>query len=268
MARILRGTRTPVTARLGALPFVLMMMTGSTSAFGRPEACYFVRHGDTAAGLALVLTGDSRSRHQRWFQILDPSRAAFSPKSGYDSIRSGWQVCVATEMLRDRSAQPPFAPAALPRTSAAQGPTAIDLSILWWVAPAFAIVSGLVLGWLVADKYVGERRSRLDSMRGFGARFILEFERPLFRRYAAESAVRSRLRCAPSRHRLEILLAPADGRSYPNLFDHQKNVEYDVERVLQLLGDAPVIDGSLHAEGSWVVVPFRFETSRQQEGVA
>jgi hypothetical protein len=38
--------------------------------------------------------------------------------------------------------------------------------------------------------------------------------------------------------------------------------------VLQLLSDAPVIDGSLHAEGPWVVVPFRFETSRQQEGVA
>jgi hypothetical protein len=245
-----------------------MMTTGSTYAAGRPLACYFVQHGDTAAGLAVRLTGDARSRHQPWFQILDPARAAFIPKAGYDSIRSGWHVCVAAEMLRDRSAQPRFAPAVLPQTGVTRGQTAIDVRILWWVAPPSAIVSGLVLGWFVAGKYVGERRSRLESMRGFGARFIREFERPLFRRCAAESAVRSRLRCAPSRQRLEILLAPADGRSYPNLFDHRRNVEYDVERVLQLLGEAPVIDGALHAEGPWVVVPFRFETSRQQEGVA
>jgi len=257
-----------VTAGLGALPFVLMMMTGSTDAVGRPLACFFVRHGDTAAGLAQVLTGDARSRHQPWFQILDPARATFIPKSGYDSIRSGWQVCVATEMLRDRSAQPRFAPAVLPQTGVPQGQPAIDFTILWWVAPPFAIVSGLIVGWLAAGRYVGERRSRLDTMRGFGARFIREFERPLFRRCAGEPAVRSRLRCAPSRHRLEILLAPAEGRSYPNLFDHRRNMEYDVERVLQLLSDAPVIDGFLHAEGPWVVVPFRFETSRQQEGVA
>ena len=68
---------------------VVMMLTGSTDAVDRPLACYLVRHGDTAAGLALVLTGDARSRYQPWFQILDPARAAFIPKSGYDSIRSG-----------------------------------------------------------------------------------------------------------------------------------------------------------------------------------
>ena len=104
-------------------------------------------------------------------------------------------------------------------------------------------------------------------MRGFGDRFIAEFERPLFRRSAVDPAVKSRLRFAPSRHRLEVLLAPADGRTYPNLVDHRKNVEYDVERVQQILRDEPFVSGPLYAEGSWVVIPFRFETDRQQEGV-
>ena len=103
-------------------------------------------------------------------------------------------------------------------------------------------------------------------MRGFGNRFIAEFERPLFRRTASDAAVRSRLRFAPSRHRLEVLLAPADGRTYPNLVDHRKNVEYDVERVERILGAEPFVGGPLYAEGSWVVIPFSFETDRQQEG--
>jgi hypothetical protein len=104
-------------------------------------------------------------------------------------------------------------------------------------------------------------------MKVFGDRFISEFERPLFRRCADEPSLRSRLRFAPRRQTVEVLLAPADGRTYPNLSDHRKNVEYDVERVLRLLRNATFKTGPLYAEGPWVVIPFRLETDRQQEGV-
>jgi hypothetical protein len=99
-------------------------------------------------------------------------------------------------------------------------------------------------------------------MRAFATIFVSEFERPLIRRRADESPVKARLRLAPARRRLEVLLAPADGRIYPNLFDHRKNVEYDVDRVLGLLKDEPFISAPLYARGRWVVIPFHFETNR------
>jgi hypothetical protein len=250
-----------VTAGLRALPFVLMMTTGSTYALGGPLTCYSVRAGDTAAGLAKRFTGNARNRHQPWFQILNPATAAFIPKSDYGVIQSGWHVCVATEILRP--------PPVLFQTGVAheQTPIGSKVSRVLWVVPLFAIVWCLVLTWFIAGRYVGDRRATRDVMRGFGDRFICELERPLFRRCAADSPLKSRLRFAPARHRLEILVAPAAGRTYPNLFDHRRNVEYDVERVLRLLNDQPFSSGPLHSEGPWVVIPFRFETNSQQEGV-
>jgi hypothetical protein len=144
--------------------------------------------------------------------------------------------------------------------------TAISASVLWWAVPLVVVVFGLVLTW-VAGRYLGDRQACLDTMRGFGDRFISEFERPLFRSCASERAVKSRVRFTPRRQTLEVLLAPAEGRSYPNLFDHKRNVEYDVERVLRRLRDASFTNGPLYAEGPWVVIPFRLETGRQQEGV-
>ena len=261
-----------VTAGIRALPFVLMMTMGSTYAFGQQLTCYLIRPGDTAARLAQRFTGNAHNRHQPWFQIVNPTTATFTPKSRYGAIQSGWHVCVATAMLRRGSAQPrsPLVSSARPvvlQTGVPQKQTAIDLGVLGWAAPLLMVVSGLVLAWVATGKYIGERRASLDMMRGFGDRFISEFERPLFRRRAADPAVKSRLRFAPARHRLEVLLAPAAGRTYPNLFDHRKNVEYDVERVLRLLRNEPFIHGALYAEGPWVVIPFRFETDKQQEGV-
>src|SRR5262245_24928772 len=163
-----------------------MLSAGSTYASAQPLTCYPVRPGETAAGLALRFTGDARSRHQSGFQILNPARAAFIPKSRYDIIQAGWNVCVAPEMVR--FAQPRSAPPVLLQTGVTQGRTAIDVRILWWVAPPLVIVSGIMLGWFVAGKYVVDRRARVDSMTTFGARFIYEFERPLFHRCAAECA--------------------------------------------------------------------------------
>ncbi len=262
-----------------------MMTTGSTYAFGQPDfarpsgelrpgrrlTCYLIQPGDTAARLARHFTGDAHSRHQPWFQIVNPTTETFIPKSRYGLIQAGWHVCVATEMLRQGSAQSryPFVAAGGPvllQTGVPTQPTAINPSVWWW-AVSVVVVSGLVLTWVVAGKYFGERQANLDTMKGFGDKFISEFERPLFRRSASEPAVKSRLRFTPRRQTLEVLLAPAEGRTYPNLFDHRRNVEYDVERVRRLLRDASFTNGPLYTEGPWVVIPFRLETGRQQEGV-
>jgi len=232
-----------------------MMTTGSTYAFGRPLTCYAIRAGDTAAGLAERFTGNARNRHQDWFQIRNPAAATFIPKSDYGVIQPGWHVCVATN------------PPALLQTSLPRGRTSVGSSVLWWGVPLFPIAWCVALTWFIAVRNLGDRRARRDILRAFGDRFICEFERPLFRRCADDSPLKSRLRIAPARQRVEILVAPAGGRTYPNLLDHKRNVEYDVERVLRLLNDRPLMSGPLHAEGPWVVIPFRFESNSQQEGV-
>src|SRR5262245_10397947 len=214
-----------------ALLFVLAMTTGSIHAFGATQAargqilCYAVRPGDTAASLARRLTGSADNRHRRWFHIVNPATATAVGKFRYDTIQSGWHVCVPTERLAraqdDPISPPQSATVPIEKTPA---PGAIDLRVLWWVVPLSVAVSGLVLAG--TGKYVGHRRAVVEIMSGFGGRFVSEFERPLFRR-TADAAVTSRLRFAPARRRLEILLAPAAGPQYPNLIDPQRTLEHD-----------------------------------------
>jgi hypothetical protein len=269
---------------LGTPSFILVMTIGSTYALGLPDVapashdlrsggqltCYAIRHGDTAARLAQRFTGDPRNRQQPWFQIVNPATATFIPKSDYEVIQSGWQVCVAPERLRDSFSQArpnvvlPAAPAARRPPFTPQWPT-IDLSVAWWATPLFAVASSVFLARIVMRR-VDDRRASLAIMEGFGLRFIAEFQRPLFRRSAAAPAIRARLRFSPSRHRVDVLLAPAAGRTYPNLVDHRRNMEYDVERVQRVLRDESFTNGSLHAEGSWVVIPFYFDTSQREGG--
>ena len=60
------------------------------------------------------------------------------------------------------------------------------------------------------------------------------------------------------------MLAPGEGRRYPNLSDHRKNVEYDVGRIVRLLADDSFVRDPLYAHAEWVVVPFRFRVGRKQ----
>jgi hypothetical protein len=208
------------------------------------------------------------NRRQHWFQIVDPATATFIPKSRYDDIEPGWRVCVSAQRLRPLSTQPRYvmgssAPLAVPTTGVTRRTTAIDLTDLLWAVPLFVAVSGLGLAW--GWKSLDERRARLDILSGFCRRFICEFERPLVRN-AVTPPVSTRVRFAPRRLRAEILIAPGAGRTYPNLVDHRRNLEYDVERVMRLLRDESFVRDSLHAEGQWVVIPCRFESDRQQEG--
>jgi hypothetical protein len=122
-------------------------------------------------------------------------------------------------------------------------------------------------GWRILDDYLVRRRTTAIVMRHFAHRFVDEFERPLIRCHATERPVRSALRCSVRRGRFDVLLAPGEGRRYPNLLDHKKNVEYDVSRVMGVLADDSFVTGPLYTQAGWVVVPFQFKSGQKQPGV-
>jgi hypothetical protein len=98
-------------------------------------------------------------------------------------------------------------------------------------------------------------------MQEFGSQFLKDFERPLVTDGVTASPIRARLRCNPGDKQLEILVAPAAGRRYPNLGDHRHNVEYDVDRITRRLDHPAFIRRPLRAEGQWVVIPFEVTLS-------
>jgi len=290
-------------ARYALLPIVLTSVL-PTAAFAQ-LVCYSIRRNESAAQVAKRITGDGRNAYQAWFQIMNASSRSI-PKSQYDRIRAGWRACVTKPAFRiaskalsvkapalvevSESSAPlgPEAhatraslalPAALPTTEAldeAAGrapPIAsrvvraigrADLIVVWLSA---ALVVPWFFGWRFLDEYLGRRKTESIVMRYFADRFVLEFERPLVRYATDEHPLKSRVRSRLRPGRFDILLAPGEGRRYPNLSDHKKNVEYDVARVVRVLGDESFVSGSLYVRAGWVVVPFRFKAGPKQAGV-
>ena len=257
-----------MTSMIRALPFVLVATAGCTAVHAQQLTCYPIRSGESASSIARRLTGDTRNRHQPWFHVVEPTTGRIISKRRYEHIQAGWQVCLGSLPSGGawgRSAYLPVAPTsgALLQTAPTQPVTWSDWTVLWWAAPL--VLAGAMAGWIFAARRRNEWQTTAVVMRGFGKRFVDEFERPLFRRHPRDPVIHSRLRVAARRCRLDILVAPSAGRSYPNLADHRNNVEYDVERILAQLGDGQFVNGPLSAEGEWVVIPFRFRHVTQQE---
>ena len=246
-------------ASIRALPFVLSVTTAVASASAQTVACYPVRPGDTAARLARQLTGNEDNRYQPWFQIVEPLSDTVISKRNYGRIQAGWHVCVATGRRRGFSLPPVYHAAPTSAALASPGlvpqPPAIDWHLLGWAVLLVMTCTG-AFTWVSTRRYLERRRLLVAFMTAFGQRFVNEFERPLFRNRPADAVISSRLRFVPRRRRLEILLAPAAGRRYPNLVDHRMNVEYDVERIVTILDDGRFVDAPLYSEGGWVVIPF------------
>jgi hypothetical protein len=215
--------------------------------------CYTIHPGDTIAHAATRITGSSHSRHESWFQVVDPARSGFVAKAQYDHIRPGWRVCVLSASV-----------IAAPRDVAAR--TAGSLLDPLWVAAVLMLT--IPFAGYAADRYIQDRQAVIRVMTQFGEAFVREFERPLIESRAPARALRSRLRFRPHQGQVEVQLAPARARSYPNLFDHRTNVAYDTERVLQVLRNQPFVSGSPHQRGEWVVIPFQFKRREQQGGAS
>lgn len=247
------------------LPLVLFVMAATGDAAAQQFVCSAVRQGDTAARLALRLTNSPENRYAPWFQILDPTTSRFIPKAAYDAIRPGWKVCIARDAVSRprRQITVPSYPAKPETARLINRLAATGFPYAWMMA--VAILTPL-LASPVAKKYFDRRRAMLDSMSLFAAVFVREFAQPLPRQHAADQPIKARLQCAPFRARLKILLAPNRGHSYPNLADHKKNLEYDIERVLRLVSDQPFIRGEPYSRGDWVVIPFQVPTGVTQKG--
>lgn len=250
--------------RSRALPFVVIVTTASASASAQALACYPIRPGDTAARLARQLTGSADNRYQPWFQIIEPLSDTVISKRNYSRIQAGWRVCVATERIRGYSvpsvyrASPTFG---VPVPRGLVQPPAIDWRPLWWALPLVMTCTG-AFTWASTRRYLDRRRLLVAYMTAFGHQFVNEFERPLFGDRPGGAVISSHMRFIPRRRRLEILLAPAVGRTYPNLVDHRMNVVYDVERIVTILDDGRFVNAPLYSEGKWVVIPFHMARNR------
>jgi hypothetical protein len=115
------------------------------------------------------------------------------------------------------------------------------------------------LGWQKAEQFLTDRRAMKQEAEDFGDLFVKDFERPLVVEDVASPAIHARVRWVSRHRRLDILLAPAAGHRYPNLYDHRWNVEYDVDRIANRLRHHPFVRRPLRAEGQWVVVPFQLK---------
>lgn len=262
--------------KVGIIPctaaVVLTLVSGVQPTLASRFICFVIQPGDTAAHLALRLTGDIAHRREPWFQIVDPRTSRYIPKAEYGRILPGWHVCVAQERipseLLPRALGSQAARPAQPMRAArfVQPFASVGITEVSWGAGVFALVT--VAAWRLAARSSADRRTLVNAMTLFGERFIREFERPLLLPGSDARALESRLRCKPRQRRLDILLAPRDGHTYPNLSDHRANVEYDVGRVVHRLKDKRFVSEQLSVQGRWVIVRCRFGINPEPGGGA
>ena len=282
-----------------AAPVVLVLLIGPAEGLAQSPVCQPIRRGESATQAARRVTGDGRNAYQAWFQIKNPSSRAV-PKSQYNRVRAGWQACVVKQVRRPGSvldtddrlegSEPPIEAAAPTLLAANDVVAAAALPVAGDVAtrhdagpepngsPPVRIVKSMDFtmlllgaamvvpwfGWRILDDYLIRRNTTAIVMRHFAHRFVDEFERPLIQCHASERPVRSALRCNVRRSRFDVLLAPGDGRRYPNLLDHKKNVEYDVSRVMEALADDAFVTGPLYMQAGWIVVPVEYLVRRSR----
>ena len=80
--------------RLPAVVLLLLCALPSRVA-AQQFVCWPIAAGDTASSLARRLTGNAEAAYGLAFQIRDPARRMFVPKSHYQRLQSDWQACVA-----------------------------------------------------------------------------------------------------------------------------------------------------------------------------
>jgi len=265
---------------------LLLVLAVPPCAVAQEFVCWPIARGETASRLAHRLTGNPAAAYSHAFQIRDPARRMFVPKSQYRDLKAGWQACVANtsvksppaafapEVTRVASAIVPDEPAitsapldggrALPGAK-----TAAPLTLAWarwpsdavlaaWIAASFLlIVICTSVAVLLAPNPIP------PPLRRAGDAFVNAFARPLVDPMADGPPIQTRLRFVRRKQQLEISIAPGPGRRYPNLVDHKRNVEYDVTRVTGVLGHRVVVSDRLRAAGRWVVVPIRLAGVKQ-----
>ena len=257
------------TMRSPRLPAVLILLLCAlpSRAVAQQFVCWPIAAGDTASSLARRLTGKADAAYGLAFQIRDPARRMFVPKSHYQRLQPDWQACVAKGPVPKTpfvfspvvelaaSAIVPDQPIATTLQALASAPLTLaraDRSLTKGrVAVTIAATLMIVLLSAVAGSLA--RRPIPPAARRAGENFVAVFARPLLDASSGGSPIQTRLRFVRRTQQLEIFIAPSPGHRYPNLADHKKNVEYDVDRVMRALGGY-VLSRPPRAAGKWVVV--------------
>lgn len=239
-----------------ALLIVLVVAFGATP--GRAQdVCYQIRRGDTAEQLAARFQG-SVAGPRPVFGIVDQDWRPV-PKSEYGSIRPGWLACLTMTPVSGARMRP---------SGGDGGVREADVGLIdVGVVSIGSIIFGALMARRYGIRYWTRRQERVQRLREFGLEFVREFGRPLAQVRGAMPLPCTKLRISPARSRLDILMSPAAGRSYPNLSDHRGNVEYDLARVVAALGRESFVAGRPYAEGQWVVLPFQYKGPLEQESL-
>lgn len=243
---------------------LLLLCAAPSSAEAQQFVCWPIVRGDTASGLARQLTGNAGSAYSDAFQIRDPSRRMFVPKSHYRRLSTDWEACVARGPVTDlplTDEPAPIKSSPLSDTPVVSLAAASQVDVTFAAKAAAALLLMLLTFAVVADHMAARRIP--PAMQRAGEEFISAFARPLIDPSSRVPPIAVRLRFVRHAQQLEISIAPGEGRRYPNLVDHKRNVEYDVHRVIGLLGTRVVVSDRLRATGKWVVVPIRLASSKQ-----
>ncbi len=231
------------------MAFVLAAVASESASAVPRLICYPIVPGDTVTAISVRLTRDPQSWRGDGFQIFDPATARFVPRA-----------TTAIFVPAGRHAWPS------PSVAGSQALRPASSQMGWWIL--ILLCSAAIAALFVIQSSLDQRKATIAALQTFGAAFIREFERPLLDQRGSRSVLRAELALSPDRGSLEVRLAPTDGRRYPNLSDHRTNVEYDVERVMNLLNDRRFICGPLRARGSWVAIPVRLKPDLHKEGDA
>ena len=279
------------TLRIHRLPAVVLLFlcAAPLTAEAQQFVCWPIVPGDTVSRLARRLAGDPGAVYSHAFQIRDPARQMFVPKSQYRrGLSTQWEACVARGPVKTLLAYAPVVASAVPAVATAgpaitigpepltitSRPLAItsppparapsegsqdELLLIAKIGSALSLI--VLICAVVADSLA--RRPMPPVMQRAGEAFVVAFAGPLIDLSSGGPPIQARLRFVRRAQQLEISIAPRSGRRYPNLVDHKRNVEYDVHRVMRVLGPHFVVSDRLRAEGKWVVVPIRLADLKQ-----
>ena len=249
---------------VAALVAVAIVIT-ARAASAQQWVCYRFAIGETADAAALRITGYTRHASDAHFQILDPAASRFIAKRRYARVRPHWLACSwstrggAVQMVNSAAVTAPLARQQSPIERPIAG---VRLDPFWCAIVVLLIAP---FGIYRAERYWTQRRAAAAAMMQFGRSVIREFERPLTHLRDPARPLDSRLRIKPHRRRVDVLLAPASGRQYPNLSDHRMNVQYDLERIRAVLRHEPFVVESMRQRGKWVVLSFRATGNRNRQ---
>lgn len=266
------------TLRSNRLPAVVFLLfcTLPSRVDAQQFVCWPIANGDTASSLARRLTGKSEAAYSLAFQIRDPARQMFVPKSHYQRLQSDWQACVSPEPVSNTPAAyapvvelaaaapvmdaPVMASPPVALTSAPLTVTRADRTNIYGSVAGIAGAALLFIVLLSAAASVAPRPIPPAARRA-GEDFVAVFARPLIEAPSERPPIQTRLRFKRRKELLEIYIKPTPGHRYPNLTDHKKNFEYDIDRVMRVLGNY-ALSQPPRVAGKWVVVTIK-EMSEQ-----